>query len=109
MVKLDLENVRIYAKTKNDIIDALDLLGEEVYFSDCVKFRTHIKDKLTGVIYATDDNCPYFRRGKNLDQWGYKYIILEKDAKFKDIEDIEEDKELYIVKETNWNSCNFVV
>ena len=30
--KLDLSGVRIYSDTKADAIDAMDLIGEEVYF-----------------------------------------------------------------------------
>ena len=85
MIKeLDLNGVRIYSNTKNDIIDAMDLLGEEVYFSDCMDFSSYIKGKLTGVIYTTDDNRSFLRRCENLEQCGYKYFILAKDAKFKD-------------------------
>lgn len=43
MNKLDLSNVRIYANTKADIIDAMDLIGEEVYMSDWDDFNPHSK------------------------------------------------------------------
>ena len=79
MKKLDLENVKIYANTKRDIVDAIDLIGEEVYFSDNVNFESYTREKLTGVIYAEDDDHPFFCRAR----WGHNYFILAKDAKFK--------------------------
>lgn len=86
--QLDLSNVRIYSNTKQDIVDAIDLIGEEVYLADRADFGLHTKAKLTGVICAEDDDSPFFRGAGNQHQWGYKYLILAKDAKFK-----EEEKE----------------
>lgn len=82
MNKLDLSNVRIYANTKADIIDAMDLIGEEVYMSDWDDFNPHNKEKLVSVVYAEDSNCPFFCNHGSQDRWGYRYFILAKDAKF---------------------------
>ena len=82
--KLDLNGVRIYANTKTDIIDAMDLIGEEVYMSDWEDFNPHSKEKLISVVCAEDSNCPFFCNHGSQDRWGYRYFILAKDAKFKD-------------------------
>ena len=84
MKKLDLSGVRIYSNTKDDARDAIDLIGEEVFLSDWENFEPYTREKLTGVIYAEDDDHPFFHRVGNQSQWGYKYFILAKDAKFKD-------------------------
>ena len=41
MKKLDLENVRIYSNTTDDILDAMDLIDEEVYMSNSSDFNTY--------------------------------------------------------------------
>lgn len=79
--KLDLTGVRIYSNTKADIIDAMDLLGEEVYLSDWEDFNPCTKDKLIDVIYSEDDHCSFFAK-KGQAKWGYRFFILAKDAKF---------------------------
>ena len=82
MKKLDLENVKIYANTKRDIVDAIDLIGEEVYFSDWDDFRGYDKGNLLEVKYGRGISYP-FLVGYEV---RYKYFILAKDAKFKDEE-----------------------
>lgn len=77
--KLDLSNVRIYTNVKCDIVDALDLIGEEVYLSDDKNFEAYRKGCLTEVKYANGVTYP-FLGGYELG--AYKYFILAKDAKF---------------------------
>ena len=84
--KLDLSGVRIYSNTKHDIIDALDLIGEEVFLSDYADFRSYVKAKLAGVTYTEDNYRPFFHRGENPNLCEYKYFILAKVVKFKDDE-----------------------
>ena len=82
--KLDLSGVRIYSNTKDDIVDAIDLIGEEVFLSDYADFRTYVKAKLAGVTYTEDNYRPFFHRGENPNLCEYKYFILAKVVKFKD-------------------------
>jgi hypothetical protein len=79
--KLDLSGVRIYSDTKRDILDALDLIGEEVYFSDWSDFRGYDKGYLLEVRYAHGILYPFLG---GIEMNKYKYLILAKDAKFKD-------------------------
>lgn len=81
--KLDLENVRVYSNTKNDVADAINLIGQMVYVSDDTDFRTYIKGKLFGVSYVGDNvYTKYPFVCENEKSVHYKYFILEKDAKF---------------------------
>ena len=82
MEKLDLSGVRIYSNTKDDARDTIDLIGEEVYLSDYMDFRSYIKGNLVSVCYANNYSYPF--RGGNECIGPYKYFILAKDAKFKD-------------------------
>lgn len=81
---LDLSDVKIYTNAKCDIIDALDLIGEEVFLSDYADFRSYVKAKLAGVTYTEDNYRPFFHRGENPNLCEYKYFILAKVVKFKD-------------------------
>lgn len=83
--QLDLSNTKVYSNTKEDIIKALTLIGEDVYMSDTDDFSEYDKGKLVGVRYASDDvytDLIYLCR--NVHCVHYKYIILCKDAKFKE-------------------------
>lgn len=85
MKKLDLSGVRIYANTKDDARDAIDLIGEEVYLSDWADFREYDKGTLVEVKYGHGISYSYpFLGGIGFDMEKYKYFILAKDAKFKD-------------------------
>ena len=79
--KLDLSGVRIYSNTKDDIVDAIDLIGEEVYLSDDVNFRSYREGHLLEVRYAHGILYPFLG---GIEMNKYKYLILAKDAKFKD-------------------------
>ena len=79
--KLDLSGVRIYSNTKRDTLDAMDLIGEEVYFSDWLDFRGYDKGYLLEVRYAHGILYPFLG---GIEMNKYKYLILAKDAKFKD-------------------------
>ena len=81
--KLDLRNVRIYANTKDDITDAINLVGEEVYLSDWADFRGYDKGNLLEVKYAHGVLYPFLG---GYEVRPYKYFILCKDAKFKEEE-----------------------
>ena len=83
--KLDLSNVKIYANAKCDIVDAIDLIGEEVYLSDDENFRSYMEGHLLEVKYANDVAYPFLG---GYEVGSYKYFILAKDAKF-----VEEEKE----------------
>ena len=79
MKTLNLENVRIYTNAKCDIIDALDLIGEEVYLSDDVNFKSYKKGCLLEVKYANGVTYPFLG---GYEVGSYRYFILAKDAKF---------------------------
>lgn len=86
MKKIDVESgVRIYSGTKDDVKDAIDLIGQEVYISDWLDFNPYTKDKLAKVIYEEDNNV--WCKGEKPDNCYHRYFILAKDAKF-----IEEKK-----------------
>lgn len=90
MEKLDLENVRIYSNTKAGIIDAMDLIGQDVYMSDDENFEDYYKYKLVGV-KVIDDYCRFLgNEGKETYTFAYKHFILVKDVKFKE----EKEKKL---------------
>lgn len=77
---LDLENVRIYSKTKQDTIDALDLIGQEVFMSDDENFNDYATCRLTGVQYSEDDDFSFLGKDEN-GIFSYLYFILIKDIK----------------------------
>ena len=77
--KLDLSNVRIYTNAKCDIVDAIDLIGEEVYLSDDENFRSYREGHLLEVKYANGVAYPFLG---GYEVGSYKYFILAKDAKF---------------------------
>ena len=81
MKKLDLSGVRIYSNTKDDARDAIDLIGEEVFLSDYMDFRSYNKGNLIEVSFGDDISC-LFQGEFGIEK--YKYFILAKDAKFKD-------------------------
>ena len=81
--KLDLSNVKIYTNAKCDIVDAIDLIGEEVYLSDDENFRSYRKGNLLEVKYANGVTYPFLG---GYEIGSYRYFILAKDAKFKDEE-----------------------
>jgi len=79
MKTLNLENVKIYTNAKCDIVDAIDLIGEEVYLSDDENFRSYREGHLLEVKYANDVAYPFLG---GYEVGSYKYFILAKDAKF---------------------------
>lgn len=79
--ELNLENVRIYSSTKNDIIDAINLIGEKVYFSDDVNFESYKEGNLLEVSYRDNISYPFLGA---CGLGAYKYFIPVKDAKFKE-------------------------
>lgn len=78
MKKLDLSSVRIYTNTKDDIVDAIDLIGEEVFLSDWLDFRGYDKGNLLEVKYTHGVLYPFLG---GYEVRPYKYFILAKDAK----------------------------
>lgn len=81
--QLDLRSVRIYKNEKQDIIDAIDLIGQEVYMSDDADFNTYDICNLVGVRYIEDNFCPFIGRAeKRKDAYTYRFFVLAKDAKF---------------------------
>ena len=57
MKTLNLENVRIYTNAKCDIVDAMNLIGEEVYLSDDENFRSYREGHLLEVIFHPCKRC----------------------------------------------------
>ena len=80
MKKLNLENVRIYSNTKDDILDAMDLIDREVYMSNFSDFNTYDKCNLAGVVgikHIKSDSRHFLAEGDNgLGFREYKYLIL---------------------------------
>ena len=79
MKTLNLENVRVYTNTKDDIVDAINLIGEEVYLSDDENFRSYREGHLLEVKYANGVAYPFLG---GYEIGSYRYFILAKDAKF---------------------------
>lgn len=75
---LDLNGVKVY--TKADVIDAMNLIGQDVYMSDDADFEDYHKCRFAGVRVVEGDIFPFV--GGNCVV--YKYFILCKDAKFKE-------------------------
>lgn len=88
--KLDLNGVRIYSNTTDDILDAMDLIDEEVYMSNSSDFNTYNICNLAGVVgikYIESDSCHFLaEEDEGLGLRKYRFFILAKDAKFKDDE-----------------------
>lgn len=100
---LDLNNVRIYSNTKYDILDAMDLIGQDVYVSNFSDFHTYDICNLAGVAgikYIESDSCHFLvdRDKGDLGFHKYRFLILAKDAKFKEEKEIKMNKET-ILKE----------
>ena len=79
MKTLNLENVKIYTNAKCDIVDAMNLIGEEVYLSDDENFRSYREGHLLEVKYANGVAYPFLG---GYEIGSYRYFILAKDAKF---------------------------
>lgn len=84
---LDLENIKIY--TKADVIDAMRLIGQNVYMSDDADFEEYYKYKLIGIQFEEDSSYTFIG-SDDCQRIIYKYFILEKNAKFKE----EKEKKL---------------
>ena len=87
--KLDLSGVRNYTNVKCDIIDAMNLIGEKVYLSDDVNFESYEEGNLIEVSYSNNISYPF------LGECGigaYRYLILEKYAKFVEGNEIKMNK-----------------
>ena len=87
MVKqLDLSNVTIYETKKRDMVEAIDLIGQDVYVSNDVDFSKHHKCKLVEVNCVIGESYtslyPFVGEYKASEKHVYKYFILAKDAKF---------------------------
>ena len=95
---LDLRGVRIYSSTQQDIKDAIDLIGQEVYMSDYADFCTYRKCELMGAMRVKGKGnsfaalYPFVCVDENNIQRAYKYFILAKDAKFVGEEGAKEKK-----------------
>ena len=74
-----LSGVRIYSNTKDDIVAAMNLIGEEVYLSDDENFRSYREGHLLEVKYANGVTYPFLG---GYEIGSYRYFILAKDAKF---------------------------
>lgn len=87
---IDLENVKVYGG--KDIIDAMRLIGQDVYMSNDEKFENYYKFRLIGVQIIEDDCYPFlgYERALGRGRESYKYFILVKDVKFRE----EKEKEL---------------
>lgn len=91
--ELDLNNVRIYSKTKDNIRDAMDLVGQKVYMSDDADFHEYSERELIGVTYTENGRLfsveyPFAGKDSRAGTCEYRYFVLCKDVKFK------EEKEL---------------
>lgn len=84
---LDLNGVKVY--TKADVIDAMNLIGQDVYMSDDADFENYYKYKLIGIQFEEDSSYAFIG-SDDCQRIIYKYLILEKDAKFKE----EKEKKL---------------
>lgn len=80
---LDLENVRIYSKA--DVVDAIHLIGQDVYMSDDKNFENYYENRLVGVQLIEDEPAlPFVVGYDGMGREFYKYFILKKDIKFKE-------------------------
>lgn len=85
---LDLSKVKVYSNTKEDVIKAISLIGQDIYMSDDENFSDCVKGELLAVRYGKDSTIvkfPFLCGIYGIERCAhYKYFILEKDAKFKD-------------------------
>lgn len=79
---LDLNGVKVY--TKADVIDAMNLIGQDVYMSDYADFEHYYKLRLTGIRFEEDLKYAFVGGDYDGTTIIYKYFILAKDAKFKE-------------------------
>ena len=84
---LDLNGVKVY--TRDDVVDAISIIGQDVYMSDTADFKNYYKCRLTGV-RAMEHNAFPFVGNDEHQSIIYKYCILAEDAKFKE----EKEKKL---------------
>lgn len=84
---LDLNGVKVY--TKADVIDAMCLIGQDVYMSDDADFEDYYKYRLIGIQFEEDSSYAFIG-DDDCQRIIYKYFILEKKAKFKE----EKEKKL---------------
>lgn len=84
---LDLNGVKVY--TRDDVVDAISIIGQDVYMSDTADFKSYYKCRLTGV-RAMEHNAFPFVGNDEHQSIIYKYCILAKDARFKE----EKEKKL---------------
>lgn len=80
--ELDLDFVSIY--TKDDVIHAMTLLGQEVYMSDDIYFKDYYENTLSAIQITQDFTRPFIGVDSTGFEQLYKYFILKKDVKFKD-------------------------
>lgn len=86
--ELNLKNVRIYSKTKDNIRDAIDLVGQKVYMSDDADFHEYSERELVGVTYTENGRMfsveyPFAGKDSRAGTCEYRYFVLCKDVKFK--------------------------
>lgn len=82
---LDLSRVKVYTNTKEDAIKAISLIGEEVYMSNDENFSDYTKGELLAVRYGKDSTIIKYPFLCGIERYShYMYIILCKDAKFKE-------------------------
>lgn len=94
MKKIDIESgVRIYSKTKQDTIDAMDLIGEKVYVSSTEDFEIYGIFKFAGVKFLSNKDECFIVDTLSGTQLSYNYLILAKDVKFKKEEEEEKKEE----------------
>lgn len=88
MDRLDLNGVRIYSNTKKeDIKDAIDLIGQKVYMSDYDNYRSYCECEFVAIDYGIDRSelsLPFIGKDKKGLNCGYRYCVLCKDVKFKE-------------------------
>lgn len=84
---LDLNGVKVY--TRDDVVDAISIIGQDVYMSDDADFEEYYKYKLIGIQFEEDSSYTFIG-SDDCQRIIYKYFILAKDAKFKE----EKEKEL---------------
>lgn len=85
--ELDLSEVRIYSGIRDDAKDAMDLIGQEVYMANDENFSDYTKGELLAVRYGKDSTIVKYPFLCGFERYThYMYIILCKDAKFKEKE-----------------------
>lgn len=79
---LDLNGVKVY--TKADVIDAMPLIGQDVYMSDDADFEEYYELRLKGIRFEEDSSFAFIGADYDGQTIIYKHFILSKDAKFKE-------------------------